>query len=174
MNKVLNYYYLIKNNNNNSNNNNNNSNNNNRPPLYWNQKKCSVVHVKRRAQVLDESGMRINETATITSLGEGKHYRFLGVLENEMSCPWIERRAKKDEETTPKNGPMMWELKQRYSAYRVEQYNVIIGVLGGYSKHLNKSVRKVLGARTRSVLERMQKSVISNTLKFPRTFMVNT
>ena len=28
---------------------------------------------------------------------------------------------------------MMWELKQRY---RVEQYNLIIDVLGGYSKQL--------------------------------------
>ena len=29
---------------------------------------------------------------------------------------------------------MMWELKQRYNGYRVEQYNVKIDVLGGYSK----------------------------------------
>ena len=38
--------------------------------LHWNQKKCSVVHVKRGAQVLDESGMRMDETT------------ILGVLEN--------------------------------------------------------------------------------------------
>ena len=50
--------------------------------LHWNQKKCSVVHVKRGAQVLDESGMRMDETTTITALGEGKLYKFLGVLEN--------------------------------------------------------------------------------------------
>ena len=50
-----------------------------------------------------------------------------------MSCPWTESRAKKDEEKTLKYEPMMWELKQRYNGYRVEQYNVIIGVLGGYS-----------------------------------------
>ena len=31
---------------------------------------------------------------------------------------------------------MMWELKQRYNGYRVEQYNVIIDVQGGYSKQL--------------------------------------
>ena len=43
---------------------------------------------------------------------------------------------------------MMWELKQRYNGYRVEQYNVIIDVLGGYSKHLEKSVRKLLGEST--------------------------
>ena len=69
---------------------------------------------------------------------------------------------------------MMWELKQRYNGYRVEQFNVIIDVLGGYSKHLEKSVRKLLGARARSVLERMQKSVISNTLNIARTFKINT
>ena len=92
----------------------------------------------------------------------------------EMSCPWIESRAKKDGEKTLKYGPMMWELKQRYIGYRVEQYNVIIDVLGGYSEHLEKSVRKLLGARARSVLERMQKLVISNTLNIARTFKINT
>ena len=88
-----------------------------------------------------------------------------------MSCPLIESTAKKDEEKTLKYGPMMWELNQRYNGYRVEQYNVIIDVLGGYSKHLEKSL---LGARARSVLERMQKSVISNTLNIARTFKINT
>ena len=33
---------------------------------------------------------------------------------------------------------MMWEFKRRYSGYRVEQYNVIIDVLGGYSKQVGK------------------------------------
>ena len=69
---------------------------------------------------------------------------------------------------------MMWELKQRYNCCRVEQCNVMINVLGGYSKHLEKSARKLLGARARSVLERMQKSVISNTLNIARTFKINT
>ena len=32
--------------------------------------------------MLDESGMRMDETTTIAALGEGKHYKFLGVLEN--------------------------------------------------------------------------------------------
>ena len=52
---------------------------------------------------------------------------------------------------------MMWGLKQRYNGYRVEQCNVIVDVVGGYSKHLEKSVRKPLGARELCVLERMQK-----------------
>ena len=91
-----------------------------------------------------------------------------------MSCPWIESRAKRDEGKTLKDRPMMWELRQRYNGYRVEEYNVIIDVLGGYSKHLEKSVRKLLGTRARSVLERMHKSVISNTLNIARTFKINS
>ena len=66
-----------------------------------------------------------------------------------MSCPWIESRAEKDEEKTLKYGPMMSELKQRYSGYRVEQNNVLIDELGGFSKHLEKSVRKLLRARSK-------------------------
>ena len=46
--------------------------------LHRNQKKCSVVHVTRGAQVLDKSSMRMDETTTITALGERKHYKFLG------------------------------------------------------------------------------------------------
>ena len=55
----------------------------------------------------------------------------------EMSCPWIDSRAKKYEEKTLRCGPMTWELKQRYNGYRFEQYNVIIDVLGevGHLKH---------------------------------------
>ena len=91
-----------------------------------------------------------------------------------MSCPWIKSRTKKDEEKTLKYGPMMWELKQRYNGYWVEQYNVIIDVVGDYSEHLEKSLTKLLRARARGVLERMQKSVILNTLNIAKTFKINT
>ena len=38
---------------------------------------------------LDESGMRMDETTTITALGELKHYKFLGVLENVRQDEWL-------------------------------------------------------------------------------------
>ena len=62
----------------------------------------------------------------------------------------------------------------RYNGYRVEHHNVIIDVLGGYSKRLEKSVRKLPGARARGVLEWMQKSVISDTLNIARTLAKST
>ena len=81
----------------------------------------------------------------------------------EMSRPGIESKAKKDEEKTLRYGSMIWELKQRYNGYRVDQYNVIIDALGGYLPE--KSVRMLLGATARSVLER---------LNIARTFKINT
>ena len=36
-----------------------------------------------------------------------------------------------------KYGPLTWKLKQHYQGYTVEQYNIIIDVLGGWSKDLN-------------------------------------
>ena len=50
--------------------------------MAWIDERKAYVHVKSGAQVLDESGMGMDETTTITALGEGKHYKFLGVLEN--------------------------------------------------------------------------------------------
>ena len=46
-------------------------------------------------------------------------------------------------------------------------------VTGGYSTHLETSLRKLLGARPRGVLERRQTSVISNTLNIARTFKIS-
>ena len=68
---------------------------------------------------------------------------------------------------------MMWELKQRYIGYRVEQYNVIIDVLGEYSKQREVGEEATWSEST-GPLERMQKSVISNTFNIARAFKINT
>ena len=49
--------------------------------LKWNEKKCSVVHVKRGC-VKQTANMEIDELKLIKSLGEESTYKFLGVLEN--------------------------------------------------------------------------------------------
>ena len=74
-----------------------------------------------------------------------------------------------------KYGSLRWEIKQQFPAgNRVEQYNVIIDVLGGWSRDLDATMRKMLGPRERDVLFRMQRAVISSTLKIARTFKVIT
>ena len=96
------------------------------------------------------------------------------VMTIEMSCPWISNRQKKSEEKTMKYGPLRWELKEQYKGYDVHQYNIIMDVLGGWSKETEISVRSMVGQKTTQVLERMQKAVLSATLNIARTFKVVT
>ena len=91
----------------------------------------------------------------------------------EMSCPWVENREQKEKEKTLKYAPLRLELKQQYPGYKINQVNIIIDVLGGYSKELYSSVRDLLGAkRSRECLRRMQKSVLSSSLNIARSFKV--
>ena len=96
------------------------------------------------------------------------------VITIEMSCPWISNREKKSEEKTMKYGPLRWELKEQYKGYEVHQYNIIMDVLGGWSKETEISVRSLVGRKTTQVLERMQKAILSATLNIARTFKVVT
>ena len=64
----------------------------------------------------------------------------------EMSYPWVENRGKKDEEKTLKYGPLGWELKAQYKGYKINQYKVIIDVLGGWSVDMERSLRVLLGS----------------------------
>ena len=66
-----------------------------------------------------------------------------------MSCPWIENREKEDEEESVKYGPLWWELQERYPGYTAHQYNIIMDVLGGWSKTTEEGLRKLLGKKTK-------------------------
>ena len=54
----------------------------------------------------------------------------------------------------------------------VDQYNMIIHVLRGWSRDLDTTMLKMLGPRGRDVLLRMQRAVISSALNIARTFKV--
>ena len=79
---------------------------------------------------------------------------------------------RKDAAKTQKYAPMRWELKQQLKGYVVEQHNIIIDLLGGWSNELEEVTQKLLGARGKDVLRGMQKSVISNSLNIARMFKV--
>jgi len=95
------------------------------------------------------------------------------VVTIEMSCPWISNREKSDEKTM-KYGPLRWELKEQFKGYDVHQYNIIMGVLDGWSKETEISVQSLVGRKTTQVLERKQKAVLSVTLNIARTFEIVT
>ena len=88
----------------------------------------------------------------------------------EISCPWIENRKKKAEEKTTKYGALRLEIKQQYPGYKVEQWDIIIDVLGGWSKELEYTMKKLVGTKSKCILKKMQKAVISCSLNIARTF----
>ena len=94
------------------------------------------------------------------------------VLAVEMSCTWTDNSGKIEEEKTTKYGPFRWELKQKFPEYDILQYNIIIGVLGGWSSEVDEVMRELFGPREGEILLRMQKAVISHTLNITRTLKV--
>ena len=94
------------------------------------------------------------------------------VIALEMSCPWVSNRGKKTSEKTMKYAPLRWELKQRYPGYEINQCNIILDVLGGWSKDLDDTLQKLVGSKAKGVLKKMQKACLSGTLNIARTFKV--
>ena len=94
------------------------------------------------------------------------------VIVIEMSCPWLENRQSKDLEKTQKYGPLRWELKTQFQGYEVTQHNIIMDVLGGYSKDVGKTVETLVGGRGEEILRCMQKSELCNSLNIARSFKV--
>ena len=88
----------------------------------------------------------------------------------EIRSSWIENREQNQEKTS-KYAPLRWEMSQQFPGYTISQHNIIVDVLGGYSKATAESVRELVGAqKADDVLARMQKAAISSTLNVARTF----
>ena len=91
-----------------------------------------------------------------------------------MSCPWLDNHEVKEMEKTQKYGPLIWELRERERnpGYQVKQYNIIIDVLGGFSADVSQTVKELVGEKSATILQRLQRSVISSTLNFARSFKI--
>ena len=89
-------------------------------------------------------------------------------------CQRVSNRDKKTSEKTMKYAPLRWEMKQRYPGYEIAQYNIIIDVLGGWSKDLKDTLQKLVGNRAKDVLRKMQRACLSGSLNIARTFKVTT
>ena len=87
------------------------------------------------------------------------------VITLEMSCPWVTNREKKKEEKTTKYELFRWELKQNYQGYKVKQYNIIMDVLGGWSRDLEDELNELAGSKSKGVLHNMQKAVNLGNIK---------
>ena len=82
----------------------------------------------------------------------------------EMSCPWLENRDSKDFKQTTKYSQMRLELTNRYPEYKVNQYNIIMDVLGGCSKEVEQNIKELVGNKSESIMRQMQKAILSSSL----------
>ena len=94
----------------------------------------------------------------------------------EMSFPWLNNKETKSCEKMEKYAPLRMELKRQFPGYQVKQVNIVMDVLGGYSKELESTIRSLIGvSRGREVsLLKMQKVVLSQSLNTARHFKVLT
>ena len=92
-----------------------------------------------------------------------------------LSCLWVCNCAKKYSSKTAREVPTTAVgAYQTDPDYNIVQPNVIIDVLGEWSKKLNVEKSKIFGARSSDVLKRMQKAVLSSSLNIVRSFKVTT
>ena len=80
-----------------------------------------------------------------------------------MSCPWLENRELKDFEKTRKYSQLGLELTNRYPEYKVNQYNLIVDVVGGCSKEVEQNVKELVGDKCESIMRQMQKVILSSS-----------
>ena len=86
----------------------------------------------------------------------------------DMTCTWVENCEKKSTEKTSNYGPLRWGLQMPYPGYSIKQYNIVIDVLGGYSRDVSQALRDLVGEASSKVARRMQKTVITSTLHIAR------
>ena len=91
----------------------------------------------------------------------------------EMSCPWLESRETKDIEKTTKYSQLRLELTNRYPEYKVNQYNIIMDVLGGCSKEVEKDIKELVGDKCELIMHQMQKAILSSSLHIARMFKLS-
>ena len=92
----------------------------------------------------------------------------------------MDNREVKEMEKTQKYSPLMRELRERERererernpGYQVKEYNIIIDVLGGYSANVSHAVKELVGEKSATILQGMQRSVISSTLNIARSVKI--
>ena len=133
-------------------------------PVYENEELKALWDVRLFAEQVEVRANRIDAQVIDKVKKE--------VMLIEMSCPWMENRQMKMEEKMRNYGPLRWELKLQYPGYKVSQHNIIMDVLGGYSKDVRKSIKCLVGDRCDLVLKQTQKAMLSCTLNIARNFKI--
>ena len=84
-----------------------------------------------------------------------------------------ENSESKDVEKTMKYSELRLELMNRYPEYNVNQYNIIMDVLGGCSKEVQQNIKELVGDKCESIIRQMQKAILSSSLHIARMFKLS-
>ena len=79
----------------------------------------------------------------------------------------------KDFEKTTKYSQLRLELTNRYPEYKVNQYNLIVDVVGGCSKEVEQNVKELVGDKCESIMRQMQKVILSSSWYIARMFKLS-
>ena len=91
----------------------------------------------------------------------------------EMSCPRLENRESKDFAKTTKYSQLRPEVTNRYPECKVNQYNIIMDVLGGCSKEVEQNIKEYVRDKCKSIMRQMQKAILSSSLHIVRMFKLS-
>ena len=133
-------------------------------PLYENEHATAFWDVPLFADTTQVKANRIDATVIDKT---SKQVRVI-----EMSCPWLENRESKDFEKTTKYSQLRLELTNRYPEYKVNQYNIIMDVLGGCLK-VEQNIKELVGDKCESIRRQMQKAILSCSLHIARMFKLS-
>ena len=83
------------------------------------------------------------------------------VIVIEMSLSWLENREAKDIEKTTKYSQLRLELTKRHFEYKIIQYNIIIDVLGGFSRVVEQNIKDLVGDWSEAITLQMRKTILT-------------
>ena len=93
-----------------------------------------------------------------------------------MSCPRLKSSESKDFEKTTRLAmatQLRLELTNRYPEYKVNQYNIIMDVLGDCSKEVEQNMKDLVGEKCESIKRQMQKAIRPSSLHIARMFKLS-
>ena len=93
-----------------------------------------------------------------------------------MSCPRLKSSESKDFEKTTRLAmatQLRLELTNRYPEYKVNQYNIIMDVLGGCSKEVEQNMKELAGEKCESIKRQVQKAIRPSSLHIARMFKLS-
>lgn len=74
----------------------------------------------------------------------------------EMSYPWIKNGEVKNKEKTTKYSQLRLELMNRYPTYHFVQHNIIIHLLGRYSREVEHNIKELVGYNNEAITYTLQ------------------